>query len=118
MYTSMIEEEFRPPEGVTNILVPGKFVVAYNQFGRVKGYDTNPELLERAYDIARGKIGVDGVVLGNVDIPDDTIARLIAEGEQLVCARRDERAVGRTIRDSEARMAVIIAELKGSLQPQ
>ncbi len=45
-------------------------------------------------------------------------ARLISEGEQLISAKKAERAAGRDIRDSEARMKVIIAELKGSLQPQ
>jgi len=90
MFTSQMEMEFQPSETVTNIYVPEHCVFSYTRFGRLGEYEDSDENLERARQVVDGEVGIDGRVIGEVDIPESDLLEIMALGVQRVLFRDEE----------------------------
>jgi hypothetical protein len=118
LFTSTIEETFRPPEAITNLFVPERCVAAYDHAGRLKRYDTDPESLASAQKQVDGEMKWDGRLLGEVDIPEEILAQLTAEGAKLVDLRAEIEKLGKSKEGIEGRVAEILKTLKPHLEPE
>ena len=118
MYTSMIEEAFRPPEAVTNILVPTVCLFSYDRSGNLKMYTNAPQAMQKAVEMIEGRLVWDGEYIGEVNLPEEAMARVIAEGLELVSVKQQIEDLEKSKYALEGRIGHSLAPVRTHLEGQ
>ena len=86
-------------ETQTRLYIPGNGVLAFRTASNIDFFDDSPEALADAEKYISGRAESDGEVeyLGEVELPDDLVTRVIAFGRQLNSARADFENSAKTL---------------------